>query len=292
MRIAITGAGGRLGKALRAAASARGHDAVAWGRAELDVRDAAAARQAVAAARPAWVINCAAMTNVDECEGARDEALRVNGAAVAALGAAAQHVRARLCQVSTDYVFAGAPDRAPYREGDDVGPVNQYGTAKLAGERAAMRWGGALVARVALLYGDPDRPAFIEKVFERARAGERIQAAADMAGSPTFAPAAANAILALCEQEREGVWHVAGAGGATRHAQAVVAAEAVRPGARVLVDAVAAEALKLPARRPPDARLDTTKLVGEAGVALPPWEETVRAWAALWLERASPARRT
>ncbi len=286
MKIAVTGASGRLGKALAAAAAARGHQVAAWSHEELDIGDADAVSRAVAAVRPDWIVNAAAKTNVDACETDREAALRVNGAGVAALGAAGQAVRARLCHVSTDYVFPDAPERAPWRESDEVGPVNYYGTTKLAGERAAARWSGSIVARVALVYGDAAIPSFVEKVFERACAGQEILAAGDMAGSPSYAPEIAVTIVALCEQGLAGTWHVAGAGGGTRHALAVAAAEAVRPGAGAdLVRSVKAALLGLPARRPVDTRLDAGKLAREAGIVLRPWEETVKAWASRWLAR-------
>ena len=44
MRVLITGAGGQLGREVIEAAAAAGHDAVGYGRAELDVTDADSVR--------------------------------------------------------------------------------------------------------------------------------------------------------------------------------------------------------------------------------------------------------
>ncbi|HEV8324614.1 MAG TPA: dTDP-4-dehydrorhamnose reductase [Myxococcota bacterium] len=282
MKVAITGAGGRLGRAVARVLGEHGHDVAAWTRQDLDVTNTGAVQSALEAARPAWVVNCAALTNVDRCETDKQGALNVNATAVAALGMMAESVEARLCHVSTDYVFGGEPERAPWREADEPGPVNHYGRTKLLGEEVASRCIGALIVRVALVYGDKELPSFVEKVFERVRAGGEIQTATDMVGSPSYAPEVARATVMLVEAGREGVWHVAGAGGASRHELASVAAEALKPGSSSLIRAVSSGELGLPALRPKDSTLDVTKLEREGGFSLKPWQETVKAWAAAW----------
>ena len=62
MRVLVTGSGGMLGRDVMAVA---GPEAVGLTHAELDITDAAATAEAVAAAEPDAVLNCAAYTNVD-----------------------------------------------------------------------------------------------------------------------------------------------------------------------------------------------------------------------------------
>src|SRR5687768_15756810 len=80
MRLLVTGAAGMLGRDVVAAAQEAGHDVAALARAELDITDADAVRDAIAAARPDAVINCAAWTDVDGAEAHEAEATAVNGA--------------------------------------------------------------------------------------------------------------------------------------------------------------------------------------------------------------------
>src|SRR6202161_305395 len=101
----VTGAGGMLGTDLVAALTARDEPVTGLDRAELDITDAAAVTDAIAAARPDVVVNCAAWTAVDDAEAAEEQALVVNGRGPANVAAACARTGARLVQVSTDYVF-------------------------------------------------------------------------------------------------------------------------------------------------------------------------------------------
>ena len=136
MRLFITGGSGQLATDLVSAASAMGHEVVAFARAELDISDSQAVRHAVEAARPDVIINCAAWTAVDACEDDPDRAQAVNGTAVGVLAEAAGDVGAHLVQVSTDYVFDGAKS-GPYIESDAPNPQSVYGKSKLLGEQLA-----------------------------------------------------------------------------------------------------------------------------------------------------------
>src|SRR5947209_7959887 len=100
MRIAITGAGGQLGRALRAALA--GHQLVLLDRKTLDV-GAPHATQALVALFPELIVHAAAMTDVDGCERNPAEARRINalGARHAALASA--QLNAALVFISTDY---------------------------------------------------------------------------------------------------------------------------------------------------------------------------------------------
>ena len=119
MRLLLTGAAGMLGRDLAAAAERAGHDVHALARGDLDIRDAAAVRAAVAAAAPDAVVNCAAWTDVDGAEADEAAATRLNGAAAGHVAAAAAAAGAFTVQVSTDYVFDGTGDRAVHGVGGD-----------------------------------------------------------------------------------------------------------------------------------------------------------------------------
>lgn len=107
----IIGRQGRLAKALRHVFP----KAQAAGRETIDITDRASVERAVAAARPAIVINCAAVTDLVLCE--RDPAAtrRVNVDGVANLAVAAAAAGALLVHISSDYA---------------ANPVNEYGRGK------------------------------------------------------------------------------------------------------------------------------------------------------------------
>ncbi|HSM50275.1 MAG TPA: sugar nucleotide-binding protein, partial [Thermoanaerobaculia bacterium] len=132
MRCLVFGGEGLLGRALAREARRRGDAVLAL---PLEVADIERPGELLAWAgefRPTAIVNAAALTRVDDCEGSAATAMAVNGTAVAHVAAAAAAVGARLVQISTDYVFDGAA-RAPYPEDAPTGPRTAYGASKLAG---------------------------------------------------------------------------------------------------------------------------------------------------------------
>ena len=228
--IAVTGARGRLGRAVMARLAATGRPAVAWDRPayDLDVPDAAA--PLLAHDRPGLVIHCAAWTDVDGCARDPETAMRRNARAVRELAEATAAAGARLLVVSTNEVFDGArTDGRGYREEDPVEPPNAYGASKLAGERAAVvafgragRPADLWVVRTAWLFGPgaPDFPAKILAAAERLAPDAPLPVVGDEIGSPTYAPDLAAALLELAERAPGGLYHLVNDGRASRAAWA------------------------------------------------------------------------
>ena len=144
MRIAVTGAGGRLGSALVAALMrerplSRAVSVEGWSRPALDLDRPETLSALVRARRPDLVIHAAAWTDVDGCARDPDAAMRRNGEATEVLARACREAGADLLYVSTNEVFDGRrTDRRPYAEDDPVAPANAYGRSKRAGEEAVL----------------------------------------------------------------------------------------------------------------------------------------------------------
>ena len=222
MRVGITGASGRLGRALidefRTSAEVR-----AWSRPDYDIDDPDAAALVVAE-RPDVVVHSAAWTDVDACAREPELAARRNGTAVGELARACAEAGCRLIVVSTNEVFAGDRSGTPYRSDDPVGPINPYGTSKLMGETLAREAFSArpeslLVARTAWLYGPPgnDFPTKILAAARRTReTGVPLRLVRDESGSPSATADVARGIRELVVHGAAGVRHVVNAGQATR----------------------------------------------------------------------------
>ena len=134
MRVAITGATGRLGSALmRAFAS---ESPIRWGRPEYDLDVPFAVDALLRRDRPDLVVHAAAWTDVDACARKPELALRRNAAAVRELAVACAGAGVELVVVSTNEVFAGDRCEGEYAPDDATNPINPYGESKLAGERA------------------------------------------------------------------------------------------------------------------------------------------------------------
>ena len=150
MRIAVTGAGGRLGSALvaalmREAPLARAVSVEGGSRPNLDLDRLGTLSALVRARRPDLVIHAAAWTDVDGCARDPDAAMRRNGEATAVLAEACRESGADLLYVSTNEVFDGLrTDGHPYAEDDPPSPPNAYGRSKRAGEEAVLAGVGPL----------------------------------------------------------------------------------------------------------------------------------------------------
>jgi len=186
-----------LGRDLVTILGRRGEAVTGLDRAGLDVTDATAVAGALAAFRPDVVVNCAAWTGVDDAEAHEQQALAINGGGAANLAAACQASRARLVQVSTDYVFAGTAQR-PYAEEDIPAPRSAYGRTKLAGERAVLDGlpDAGYVVRTAWLYGAHGR-SFARTMITLERRRPTVEVVDDQFGQPTWTADVAGQIIAL-----------------------------------------------------------------------------------------------
>lgn len=215
----IAGAGGMLGRDLAAALEARGADFVALTRADLDITDQAAVRDALRRCQPDIVVNCAGWTAVDAAELHEAEAQAVNGAGAAHLAAAIAAGGARgsrLVQISTDYVFAGDAGK-PYAEDDPTGPRTAYGRSKLAGEHAVRQIlpGASYVVRTAWLYG-AGGTNFVRTMIRLERERPAVDVVADQHGQPTWAADVAGKVIALAGAGAPaGTYHATSSGQAT-----------------------------------------------------------------------------
>jgi len=230
MRVAVTGSGGRLGRALvralEEAAFVGPLGPIAWRRPAFDLDAPETFARLLDRDRPEAVVHAAAWTDVDACAREPELAMARNGTATGVLARAAAERGIDLVVVSTNEVFDGRrTDGHGYSATDTPAPINPYGASKLAGERLAQAAfdgasGSLGIVRTAWLYGPPgnDFPDKILSAAERARAsGEPLTLVADEAGSPTYTADVAEAIAELIDADAiRGIHHVVNAGFASR----------------------------------------------------------------------------
>jgi dTDP-4-dehydrorhamnose reductase len=288
VRIAVTGAGGRLGSALvasltRQAPLRQAVSVEAWARPVLDLDRPATMTALVRQRRPDLVIHAAAWTDVDGCAREPDVALRRNGEATAALAEACHAAGADLLYVSTNEVFDGRrTDGRPYAEDDPLAPANPYGASKRAGEEAVLEAYGrrdeprAWILRTAWLYGPPgdDFPAKILAAAARAQAGgTSLRLVADEIGSPTRAADLAGGIVDLVRARPDsGVYHLVNAGRASRADWAAEVLDGV--GLRVATERVPASTWTR-ASTPPAWGVLGTGHAAELGIMLRDWRSAL-----------------
>ncbi len=274
----IVGARGQLGRELDELLRAAGREPAALGRAELDLTDAAAVKDAVAGYDV--VFNASAWTDVDGAEEHEAEAAAVNGAAVRHLAEACAGTGAKLLHLSTDYVFPGDAT-APIREDAPTAPINAYGRTKLLGEQAVLELlpETGYVVRTAWLYG-PYGKNFVATILNAATQREQLDVVDDQRGQPTSTLALGRRLIELADAAQAGtaaagVYHGTCSGETTWFGLARAAfeltgldPERVRP--------TTSERFVRPAPRPSYSVLGHERWA-EAGLgAMPDWYETLR----------------
>jgi dTDP-4-dehydrorhamnose reductase len=250
--VLVTGAGGHLGREVVRAFADDG-PVVGLARRVLNVADRDAVHRAVSAVRPDIVVNCAAWTDVDGCEGDPERAHRINARAVGYLREAADEVGAHLVHVSTDFVFDGVAS-TPYGENDRTGPLNAYGASKLEGEGLAGP--EATVVRTTWLQ-PADAPGMVERLLVALSGSGPVEMGDERLACPTFVADLVPVLWYLSEQRVPGVVHATN-GGVTSwfgFAREVATAAGLDPG-RISRTADPGLDGTLPARRPPFSALD------------------------------------
>lgn len=276
-RLAITGASGQLGTALR---TRLGQSALGWTRAQCDLADPKSIRNAVDGHRPKVVINCAAFTAVDSAEDEVEACHRINVLAVAELAAVCNDVGAMLVQVSTDYVFGDATSTSgPNCETSPTHAQGVYAASKLAGESMAQRCDRHLIVRTCGIYGHLPQPKnFVETMLRLGATRDQLTVVDDQHCNPTSAATVAQAILALIDGEHQGTYHVAAGPAVTwcEFAKKIFS----QAGMSTRVAPITTEQFGAKAARPRFSVLDTGKYTASTGLALPSIDDDLAAYLA------------
>jgi dTDP-4-dehydrorhamnose reductase len=270
VRIAVTGAGGGLGRAFLAAAGAE-HELHPFTRQELDVRSLDAVNEALAPIEPEAIMHFAAMTAVDACEEDPQRAAETNVNGSRNVAEAARRTGALIVAISTDYVFDGEKEE-PYDERDRPNPISVYGRTKYEGEqavRAALT--DLLIVRTAWIYGAGND--FASRATRRLAAGEEVGAIVDQVGSPTHVAHLAQRLLPLVDSGIRGLVHLAGPEAVSWHDVLVRAKRLGELPGEVV--AQKADELDRPAKRPANSAL-TSVVLGDAVPAMPPLDDGIR----------------
>ena len=163
------------------------------------------------ALRPDYIINTAAMTNVDACEDNKQEAWKANATFVEQLSRIALITEAHLIHFSTDYVFDGL--KGPYSENDQPKPISYYGKSKLAGENAVLKSHAKnTVIRTNVVYGlsSDTQQDFVKWILKNADASKEMSIVDDQYSNPTLTDDLALAVKRIIEKQRCGIYHIGG----------------------------------------------------------------------------------
>lgn len=272
--VVLGGKTGMLGTALVAALRGSGWEVTASGRDDVDVTDSDRLGEYLEDIRPTHVLNAVAYTRVDDAEGDREAAFRLNASVPAAVGRLARELNFKPVHFSTDFIFDGSGER-PYQPGDAAKPLSVYGETKLAGEDALVGAApdGYVIIRTAWLFG-PGRGNFIATILGLARERNELKVVHDQTGSPTYTLDLAQYTVALLEKGGTGLFHLVNSGQAT---WCELASEAVSlAGLNCKVQPIPSSEYPTRAVRPKYSVLDTTRFRNLTGVTPRPWVQALR----------------
>jgi dTDP-4-dehydrorhamnose reductase len=222
MKVLITGCEGQVGQALRLTMPSD-CTGLWYAREDFDLGNSQRMPAALQREKPDLVINAAAYTKVDHAESDSDQAMAINGVAVAELAKLCAQFGAKLVQFSTDFVFDGTQSH-PYAANAATNPSNVYGESKLAGERAALAFPGNLVIRTAWVYAAHGRN-FVKTMLELMVSRDELAVVSDQVGTPTHALSLAAATWRLIEANASGLHQFTDAGVASWYDFAVAIQE-------------------------------------------------------------------
>jgi len=208
--IAVVGATGLIGQAVKNELRAEGHDVVGTSRRassesclRLDLSD-----------RGTWsslpphataVLVCGGVSDVRQCREQPEATRAINVASVAELANFVAERGAKPVVLSSSYVFDGSrPDFSPE---DNVRPMNEYGRQKAEMERVVMSIvPDSCIVRLTKVFGGTNKllSSWRQSLFE----GRAISAASDARVSPLTTGFVASALADMLLNPRSGVWHL------------------------------------------------------------------------------------
>ena len=268
LKIVVTGGDGLLGRTFQEHLPVNGNRTTAvMHKTELDITNKESIRVALEKARPDWLVNCAAFTNVDSAELNPDVAFDVNSNAMKNIAEVATDLNIRVLHFSTDYVFDGLSPH-PYVEKSETNPLNQYGLSKLEGEKnllAAMPE-NALVIRTAWLYGSL-KSGFLSQVINRVEGGVKcIQLVDDQLGQLTLASDVVQASLKILDEYQtfsSKIFHITNQGFGSWQEIGVLINHLL--GGQSQINGISHKELDRPALRPNFSALDSSQFSEEFG---------------------------
>ena len=173
----------------------------------LDISDRDSLNEIVSAFSPDYLINCAAVTNVDKCESDKETAYNVNVNGVKnIISVTSQNIK--IVHISTDYVFDG--NKHIYKESDQPSPLSYYGKTKLESEnilRGSNR--KFLILRTSVIFGG-SKNNFYSWVVNSLRNGDTISVVTDQISNPTWTWSLSEVIYKSIISNLNGVYHYAG----------------------------------------------------------------------------------
>ena len=237
--------------------------------------------------KPDIIVNPAAYTAVDKAESEPTVAHAINAQAPKTLARQASRRNIPIIHFSTDYIFDGTKEE-PYVEDDPANPKSVYGKTKWLGEEA-VRSNAAkhVILRTSWVFG-AHGVNFLKTMLKLSKERDKMSIVSDQIGAPTSARMLAEVTAEIVKQllqefsyRKYGTYHLVADGETSWYGYAkYVVEQANALGMETKLTPANIKVIKtkdfpLPAARPANSRLDTTKIKAIFGISLPTWQSEV-----------------
>lgn len=219
--------------------------------------------------RPDVVYLAASIAHVDKCEDSpgTDQTNIYGPRNVVGL---CESFNAKLVYFSSSYVFDGEK-KLPYKETDEINPINYYGLQKRIMEDAITKSEcKSLIVRTVGVYGTERlKKNFAKQVISAVFAGKKVYAPLDQWMNPILSDDLARIVVRLVNEKVSGVIHVAGDTCLTKYEFALRIAKCFN--LENLIESTDTESMKQKAKRPKMGCLDCSHLTS-LGIPVPSFD--------------------
>jgi len=176
----------------------------------IDITDEKKLKEALLTIQPNFIINTAAMTQVDDCETNKEACDLLNVTVVKWLAEVSIEINAQLIHISTDFIFDGK--QGNYKETDTPNPLSYYGWSKLKSEEILTNSKiDFTILRTILVYGqvfDMSRNNIVLWVRKMLSEGKEITIVDDQYRMPTYVEDLAMACKISMDKKAKGIYNI------------------------------------------------------------------------------------
>ncbi len=176
----------------------------------IDITNEVLLKEKLIEIKPNFIINTAAMTNVDACENNKTACDLLNIDVVKWLTEVTDEINAHLIHLSTDFIFDGK--KGHYTETDEPNPLSYYGISKLKSEEILLNSTiDFTILRTILVYGkvfDMSRSNIVLWVKEMLENKKEITIVDDQFRTPTFVKDLAMACKISIDKKATGIYNI------------------------------------------------------------------------------------
>jgi dTDP-4-dehydrorhamnose reductase len=192
----------------------------------LDVTDEENIREFFSKNKVDVVIYSAGEADADKTKKDMPRAMALNADVVSLIK---KYFKGKFVYISTEYVFDGQDNTAPYTTTSQGNPVNEYGLTKVEGEKLTSKeFVDSIILRIGVLYGynhPSDKMHFAKDVLEKLKNGQDFAVDDKQLKRPVMTDDVAWTVRKLIQHDARGTFHINGFEPMTKYQEAIAIAQ-------------------------------------------------------------------